>query len=436
MLDLNQLASFGLPITQQPVSIRYVGTYTYTAGAVTSISVNIPDTDWGPIDDSKQILIKTASEVITITQVTFAGVRAGKIGNDSNGACYWWSPPQYWPTVGLGVGTITLSLTAGSNIGESQAFQVYEVIGADLLIKAPTFNWTISTGTSIPLHGRQPAGSLLAAAAHANTDTTTFSWSSLTEDNDSDVGAARGGLARSTNAPTTSADWDETITLSASGQGSGLMLAVCPPQDLSARAVRHVLVNPGAGVGTFSSGVQDFTGCGTFLLLVGLATAVTGTVTGVTFGGVAGVQHTSVSNTGPTPDLNISWWAWTITQAAPTGTLVVTHSGTLTGANCTMAFYKCYNVGSFGTPVNSQGNSTGTTDNVAVNEGGTIISLRISSLNSAAVTYTGTDIQEDFGPTGYRLTMAIHTFATAGTKALTHSQTSTQWVASNVVLNP
>jgi hypothetical protein len=241
-----------------------------------------------------------------------------------------------------------------------------------------------------------PAGSLAIADVVSDTDTATFTWTSLTEDVDADAGSSRVSSAHLVT-PTSA---DTILAVSATPSAGALQAPVA------------VTVHPKTGATVVSGGwiVSEFnfnisspavtyssplltnkSTHGTFKLLVGLMGDSDIAINSMTINGAAMSRIGQATNTASSPDIRLEFWAIDIVNGSPSGNIVVTYASTNTTTELSLLTWHLYNVGNVGTAQAITGNGTGSALSVPVSAGGAIIAMNCQTVaqgTTRTVTWT------------------------------------------------
>jgi hypothetical protein len=399
-----QLPAGGAAPTPDPAA-RYVGQYAYSYSSTTSANVTINSADLTLAGVNKQLVIAWAVEAPIPSGVTINGVRAVLLCVDGSGFVELWAGPR------VGTGNITITVMVGSAATEVGAIQVWEVVNAAPLHEG--FAQPTTLPLLAPVAARfAPKGSITFAAGFNPTDTVTATWTGVTEDADADVGDFR--LTSAHSPSSLAGDTRDSITLTwASGTGR-LVLANAIRGDVD--CVRGGMVLQSNFSASFSNVITfsrpdlvDHTNAGAFKLVLFVTTENTNntTIAGVTFDGNAMTLLGSVFNTTAEPDLRIYAYAIDVTQADPSGSLVITLSAAELSLAVGVVMMRLYGVGSVGTPGSVQGDTTGASFPVNVAEGGLIVALSLRGTDTQTTTWTGVTEVEDIDNGSYARSVGL-----------------------------
>lgn len=383
-LMVNQLCGFGAGSQAQNPVVEFTNQYTFTfAGTPGTATVTVPAIDLGPAAGDKQILVCAQTESPVLASITINGVNA-PFFLDENRFVYY-AAADY-----TGSGPFDIVLTCAGASTEANGLTVYEVTKAPKLYECSrSIGTNRAAGTAaVEVSRRVPVGASVVAAAMFPTDTVTATWAGVTEDADADVGASRNTSGHTTDQVTAS---NTTISVTPSASttihASSLVIPKNEPK-LRGGVRRYSTTTFNTTTATFSTGT-DYTGLGNFKLVCGIAIEANVTVSSVTFNGNAMTQIASVVYTTPSPDIVLYFYAIDVTQAGPSGSIVITASASITGFNAALTAWHIYNFNSFGTPQSTTGNGTGSAVSVDVTENGMILAIHCRATETQTITWTG-----------------------------------------------
>lgn len=398
------------PLTKPP-TLRFVGQYTCNFSASTTATATVPAADLKlPASPTKQILVIGKAEVPTLVSATINGVAAAYVADRGNFV-------NFFSATYAGSGPFNVVLTASASNSENGRIEVYEVDNAAPLHQG-CLNGVAGSGTSGLIQARAPNNGCLVAGAIHTTDTVAISWTAgLTLDVDADAGDYRGSSGSDINPSIGNRDVDVTLGLgSAAAQFQAASLAINPSVgNFVSGGFRSITaVNGVTTTATFSSiPMTNFTASGSFKLFAFFIVEANVTFTSATFNGNGMTAVGSIVNTGATPDISIHVFSIDVTQAAPSGNIIVTASGSIDAIPVALEVACMYNVRAVGAVQTAQGNATGAAVNVAVAEGGTILAFNAKATTGLSVAWTGVREVFDGTLTGMSLSSAIQPFAAA-----------------------
>lgn len=433
MLQVNQLCGFGGRRRRGPSpQLRFANSYTLTFTSTTTATATVAALDLGfPAGANKQILVASALEVSVVTGVTINGVAAVRTALTGGGFS------ELWSAFYAGSGPFNIVFTTSASSTDVTRIAVYEVLDAAPLYQSASWG-EARTGTVITMPLRVPDTGLAVAVAHSNTDTNSITWTGLTGTLNVDGGTLRNASADLEVNVVGTTDLSIVATQTGSAVMSGQAQAILPasPAMLSGKLyrTRGTSFSGGATV-TFST--NDFTGYGSFKLVVAVTCIANATINGVTFNGNAMTSLGVVKNSGPSPDMNIGFFAIDVTQAAPSGNIVVTMSGASIGDTIDIAQWLVFNMGSFGTLQSVQGNATGAALSVDVSAGGMILAATIRPTGQTT-TWTGVSEQRDTDTAIDAYSLADRSYCAAETARTVQAvgSGSGQYITAAIACNP
>lgn len=432
MFMLNQLAGFNAADAAVPFGARRVGGYAVTFAASVNGSATIPGADLGPTDPDRQLLIIGMHEAQSILSMTIGAVTNARFTRGFGFTNIF--PVQFdYPSNG----DASVTVTVGVSTSAQGWIEVYELQKAVKAYKSQRSSNLTNGGTAYNTIVRAQLGDIIIGASQADTDTITTTYTNLTENFDADIGPFAAASGQTT--PGSSQDLSVTTTISA-GSTSETVLLGCQPvarvgvkggiKDVSAPTVASSAAN-------LSATVFDLTGQGSGTLIVGIAVEGAATVTGVTWGGNVMTARGSIANTGAAPDMQLTFWSIPFTQAAPSGALVATMSGSGNdGLPAGVVQFVLYDIGSFGTAASAQGNAVGAAVNYTGTADGTSLCIAIRATSGLTITWTGALDLGSFSLGAYSLGIAIKQHDTAGAQSITASSTSGQYATLVLPVNP
>lgn len=377
--------------------VRFVGQFDMVISASTTGTVTVNDSDLDPGETSRQILVFAPADIQLPASVTIDGVQASNLAFVTAGEFVTaWSAPY------SGDGPFNVVVTMASSGSSNTGVLVFEVFNAAPLHHCEGAGLAVN-GTSIALNTvRIPRDGLAIACAMSLTDTHTFTWSSLTEVFEGDVGdCAMAAAVRTTNAteiPGT--DLTETVTVSASATVAAFVLTVAPAGGaIGGRIVQEV---SDTGIGpthTITAGRNRYDNMGVGRLIFVTEVEADSLPLTVTYDGVSMNLITSILNTGAAPDLELRIFELEVDlTATPDGSFVI--SGTSLGIPFHWSSWVLFNASRVGDFQTVQGNATGAALALDVENGGFIIGTTIRSTDTQTVTWTGINERRDtdFGP--------------------------------------
>lgn len=375
---LNRVSGFNSP--RRLPTARLVGTYNcvFTAGVAT---ITVPDADLSPACNQRQILVFSYIETVGIGAVTIDGVNAANLAYFSTGAFL-----DGWFADYSGDGPFDIVLQAVGSTEDSDIV-VFEVDHGD--IAACSTAGAAISGTSIALSPvRVPAGSVCIGAAMSSVDTTTLSWTGLTEVVDVDAGGVRVGAAISTTPFVTVPGTDLSVTVNAGSSGTLVAFVLAIPPRSGVPAIRQhdygLITASGA---TSSAGTLDLYRLGKIKLVVTIEIEADTLLPGATYDGVALNVVASSVNTGASPDITCRILELDVdTDITPAGQLVITGLSALVSFSYSVFILKNLKNGD-SQVVN--GNATGAALAVDVEEGGCIIATHARATDTQTITWTG-----------------------------------------------
>lgn len=386
--------------------LRLVNTYAISFGGTASATVTVPAVDLGfPATPTKQILVGIPFEAVSFSSCTINGVAAPFL-TTAVGFLYFCSAVY----AGAGPFNIVINITATSS--EIGKIAVWEIDEAAPVYQACRNAQSNTAGTTKPIPIRVPDQGQAVGIGLALTDTTTQVWTGgLTEDTDQDAGDYALSTAKVTTNSAGKASLAVLDTFSASGSIKNMALAIAPNKVLlqGGPRVQQTSTTVGGPTITFSS-LNNFTGLGNFKLILFIQYQDDMTVTDVKFNGVSMALIGSVNNTTPGPDLNLYAYHIDVTQAAPSGNVVVFFSAASIGVAITIHQHLVYNVGSIASVVGGATNTAaGAALAVTVAAEGTILAAHVHDTATDTVSWSGLDISFDGslgatrGSTGQRI---------------------------------
>ncbi len=379
------------------LALRFTGAYTINFGGTGSATATVPAVDLGAADATKQIIVFNANEANAAqpTSVTIDGVTAGMIvaGGDSLTAAM-----RIYSATYTGSGPFNIVVSVATTSTEISQVIVYEVTNAAPAYEGARQVSSNTAATLMTLSQRLADGAMMVGGVISNTDTITATWSGLTEDRDADAGDHAISIASKTTAAAGKTDLAVTMTPSASSicRAAGLALHKTGSRLRGGfRCANHsTIIAVGATSVTIANAtlgnkrLTDYTGLGSFKLLLFIGIEANCTITGVTFNGNAMTSVGSVTNTGASPDLTMAVFSIDVTQGAPSGDIVVSFSASITGTlNITPACM--YNVSSVGTPATATANAASAGVTLTVTDGNHILAAHIRSTDTQTITWTG-----------------------------------------------
>lgn len=397
-------------VQQNPARARFVNSYAINFGGTTFATATIPAVDLTfPASPTKQILVTVPTEAPFISGITIDGVNAPDFCVSDSNLSY---ASAYY--AGSGPFNVVITLTATSS--EVGRILVWEVDDASPLHQnSRNIFAQPASGTLLTLPLRIPGLAMAIGSSMSETDTQTSTWSGgLTEVYDQDAGdyALSGAIAAAPTAPMQGFSMNSLLdTISGAGVQAGLALAVGPMgRRVEGGIRRSTAITSGFSDSsvTTSSRYFNFTGLGDFKLILTFVYQGDPTVTSVTHNGVAMNVIGHVVNAAASPDLHVYAYQLDITQAAPSGSLVINFSGALP-ATTSIGYniYCMYNVGSISAAVGgTSAVAIGAALALDVSQGGSFIADHVHDTAGDSVTWTGADINVDISSSQVRRSTA------------------------------
>lgn len=393
---------FPPPPSVNPVRISLTGSYATNYAGTTQITVTVPAVDLKlPASNSKQILVGIPTEVPTIASVTVNGVNAPDFMTASS--CISYASAFY-----AGSGPFNIVVTIAATSTEIGQLVVWEVEDASPLYQgARNMKFNSVAAAPLPLPLRIPDLGQMVAASISFTDTITSTWSGgPVEDTDVDAGDYALSTAKTTGPQSgnTGVTFASVLnTQSGANVSAGINLAIAPRLALLGGGMR-VSTNFTVGAGGFATGTSssrfnNFTDMGNLKYIVILSYQDDRTITGVTHNGVAMSLIGHAVNTAATDDIHTYAFGIDLTQAAPSGNLVVTMSSAAPFSGIPMALnrYAFYNVGSISSIVTgTSAVAAGAALTVDVNQGSAIVGSHVQDVDANSTTWVGIDRLTDF----------------------------------------
>jgi hypothetical protein len=396
---LNRYQGFEVPRARP--TIRFVGQYDVTFAGGTSETITVPDADLSPASTERQILVFTAGETQPITDVSIAGVAAGSLMPFEGGGGF----VNAWAAPYAGEGPFNILVT-GAASSQDTGILVFEVDKAAPLHECQIVGGSTAT-TSLALATlRVPRDGIAVGFATSLTETNSFTWSSLTEIFDADVGGQSLSAAVRTAyvQEVPGADLTETITQSAAATMAGMVMAIAPKRGLLTGRVLDEFATTAAGA-TITLSNFNLENMGTAKLVVVIALEADGLTPTVSYNGVAMNLVGSVTNTGASPDLVLRMFELDVNlTAAPDASFVI--GGVVALASVHWSIYALWNCHHVGDVQSAQGNATGAALALDVAEGGFIIADHIRATDTQTVTWTGVNEKRDADAGPYRISPA------------------------------
>lgn len=422
--------------------MKYVGSFAANFAASTTATATVLGANLGPQNNDKQILVawRSFTGVVNPIGATINGVAASTItaGQDSVGMA-----SAYY----AGTANFNVVVSVATAITENGFVDVWEFVNA-----RPLYEGLVNNGAFFdviaPLLTRAPKDSFIVGAGLINTDSVTATWSVLTEVTDIDAGSYRNIAA--IGGPTLS-PFESIISVTPSvsdGVTFSLLSVLKKSTSLSTALSCSVRSAPMANLfvatttSTFTVAARpnalNFTGLGSFTLYALLSVESDITVSGVTFNGNAMSLVGSAANTAASPDLRTYAYKIAVTQASPSGNLVVTYSSSASGS-VGVTLVRVYGGGTDQTIQSISGNAIGAAVNVTVAEGGVILAVTARATDTQVVTWSGVmdpDTAIDAGSHAHSTAMRPYCGAEAGRAVQASGDASGQYVTMAFAINP
>lgn len=431
--QVNQLNGFNTRKTP-PARIRFVNTYAYTFPSAASVNVTVPiaDLQFHP-SDHRQILVFFLTEVPIPAGITIDGVAAPIISADGG--------PFVIAGSAYHKGTVdfTVTLTVGASSTEVGRIAVYEVEWASPLYESFAHHG-VTAGLINNFLISIPARGVASMGVFVGTDTSTLTFSGMTEDADLDAGDFRLG-AGSVVTPQAAIN---RLTGSVTSSASNALLVALGILPTDVRGVRgpcgrgsnitsaDPTVVPNSVAGTAN------TGKGTFKLILTIMCETDSDVNGVTVNGVAMTRIGQVVNTTPSPDLLIEVWSLDIVDGSPSGDISIDWTAA-PGVSVRVHLFRLYGVGAVGTAQTTSGNGTGNAVSVDTAPGGLILGFHIRAAPLDTVSWTGIDEADEVNvASAYKAGYGIRAFCDAetGRSVQPASGSSGEYATLAIAFNP
>lgn len=405
--SISSTASMVADLTQVAGAIqaRYVGSYAYTFSGTNPAQFTIPSGDLTlPTGPGKQLLFVMAD----IGQFIFAS----EIDTDVARLVTFGFGFQTFAFCGVyaGSGSPVISLySTDPSVPISSFCQVYEIVNAKPLDQGIwTGCWIDGTSSTLTTPQYVPVGGVSVGFAMADTDTTTFTWSNITERVDIDAGPWRVTTA-DTLTPAAVAVRNNITSTTSVADNQDMLSVVAVPTSLSGvplGCMDQLVLE--FSPGTNYSELLFLNERGDFKLVVVIGYEDNTTVSAITYGGVAMTLIGSVVHTGPTPDLGLYMYGIDVVAGVnDVETLDITFTGAGLANDLMIGLFRLYDVGSVGTAQSSTGTGTGVGVTLNVTDNALVLGVSVRGTASQSINWTGAQRLVDLNIDTYRFGMGI-----------------------------